>query len=274
MDELIEDIIRYLDYLTLQQNLFLSIHGEIVNYPQLARYNFHLHPYCRFIKSDCQKWDVCINRQDKVLTHCKEGAFWGTCYAGMGEYVLPLYRGKELIGFLSASGYRLPDTDCKARHFCERSNTDYTKLLSELNKMTDPPSTDCLHTLLAPLRHMIQSAYKHPVPSDSILYTQLLRYINENCSRNIPMKELTKKFHCSASTLSHQFRKYSGYSIQEYCNIQRMTLAERLLISTDESVAQIANTLDYCTPNYFSDAFKKHTGLSPLQYRKLHKTNG
>ena len=49
--------------------------------------------------------------------------------------------------------------------------------------------------------------------------------------------------------------------------------AKKLLRENEISVTQISETLAFDTPNYFSKTFKKITGYTPLQYKKIHQSN-
>jgi AraC family L-rhamnose operon transcriptional activator RhaR/AraC family L-rhamnose operon regulatory protein RhaS len=57
--------------------------------------------------------------------------------------------------------------------------------------------------------------------------------------------------------------------VQAKINQIRLEKAKRLLSVTNESVTRIAFLLGFSDSNYFSVYFKKHTGLSPREYRKL-----
>ena len=65
------------------------------------------------------------------------------------------------------------------------------------------------------------------------------------------------------------FKETIGYNYVDYCNLARIFRAEELLLNTDLSVTQIAEQLHFGTVSYFNRLFKKHTGQTPLQYRKI-----
>ena len=57
-------------------------------------------------------------------------------------------------------------------------------------------------------------------------------------------------------------------SINEYIDCVRIERAKILLETTQESVADIATALHYCSSSYFSDTFRRITGKLPTEYRK------
>ena len=76
--------------------------------------------------------------------------------------------------------------------------------------------------------------------------------------------------HCkvSESTLYGVFKKaYNTTPIEKKQEIFCERAAE-LLITTDLSVEQISEMLNFSSSSYFRKIFKKHTGKTPLQIRK------
>lgn len=84
----------------------------------------------------------------------------------------------------------------------------------------------------------------------------------------LSLEEAAKITCMSYSNFSRTFKKLTGYNYIEYCNIWRIQLAEELLISSDLSVTEIANRLNFGCINYFNRVFKKFNGDTPTQFRK------
>ena len=53
--------------------------------------------------------------------------------------------------------------------------------------------------------------------------------------------------------------------------LTQMQLAEKLLISTDEPLREVAQASGFADVEYFSRTFKKHHGVSPAAWRKANK---
>jgi Response regulator containing CheY-like receiver domain and AraC-type DNA-binding domain len=60
-------------------------------------------------------------------------------------------------------------------------------------------------------------------------------------------------------------------SISDYLQQTRIEYAKELLLNTDQSVSEVANASGYSNLSYFSSIFKKFTGSSPGEYRKLRR---
>ena len=69
-----------------------------------------------------------------------------------------------------------------------------------------------------------------------------------------------------------EFRRLTGYSPAQYRDNIRLRNAEQILVGTDQSIAQIAETSGFGSVYYFSLRFKMRYGVSPRQYRLQRKT--
>jgi transcriptional regulator GlxA family with amidase domain len=53
----------------------------------------------------------------------------------------------------------------------------------------------------------------------------------------------------------------------------RLAASKELLLSSSRSIAEVASSTGFSSQSYFSQIFRKNTGMSPLQYRKLKQTD-
>ncbi|MDC7234581.1 MAG: helix-turn-helix transcriptional regulator [Spirochaetales bacterium] len=81
------------------------------------------------------------------------------------------------------------------------------------------------------------------------------------------METVTKQFFISPSYLSKLFRQFTGKTFIEYLTNLRVSKACELLKTSDRKLFEIAELVGYSDSRYFSSLFKKHTGLTPSQYR-------
>ena len=72
----------------------------------------------------------------------------------------------------------------------------------------------------------------------------------------------------STSHFIRTFKTQVGYSPLAYQTRLRIERAKDLLQATDLRVSEIAQRIGYQNPMYFSSTFKKHTGMTPLEYRE------
>ena len=64
------------------------------------------------------------------------------------------------------------------------------------------------------------------------------------------------------------FKKAIGHSPIEYLNEYRIRQAKRLLEKTDLQVMEVCLECGFNNLGNFLQEFRKHTGTTPLQYRK------
>ena len=64
------------------------------------------------------------------------------------------------------------------------------------------------------------------------------------------------------------FKVNMGTGFTEYLNDYRLTMAARLLKSSDESILMIAEESGFDNLSYFNRIFKRKYGVSPGSYRK------
>ena len=98
---------------------------------------------------------------------------------------------------------------------------------------------------------------------------ELTSYLYEHLSEDITLPQLAEHFAVSPSHLSRTFKKTTGIGLREYLVGLRVQQACELLLTTSLTVTEIADRCGFHDSNYFGDAFKKATGLSPRDYRKL-----
>lgn len=93
-------------------------------------------------------------------------------------------------------------------------------------------------------------------------------FIAEHLDEEMNCKDVADAVHLDADYLSKLFKKETGISMLKYIHKERIHLAGKLLMMTDQSVSDIAMQTGYTNASHFATAFKKETGMSPLEYRK------
>ncbi len=95
------------------------------------------------------------------------------------------------------------------------------------------------------------------------------KYISENLSGELSVALLAEALYVTPNYLSRLFKKVTGIGCNEYIIMQRIRKAKALLETTSVQTGSIAEYVGYRDTNYFSLAFKKHTGYSPTAYREM-----
>ncbi len=83
------------------------------------------------------------------------------------------------------------------------------------------------------------------------------------------VKYLSDKVHLSAGYLSDLLKKETGMNAQDHIHYYLIEEAKNILLNTNHSVGEIAHSLGFEYPQYFSKLFKLKTGATPIEYRTL-----
>ena len=101
---------------------------------------------------------------------------------------------------------------------------------------------------------------------------RIIELLEDNVRENLSIDELCARLNYNKSYLFRQFKSTTGCSIMAYFVNLKIKGAKKLLRESDMTVVQIANFFSFDSPNYFSKTFKKLTGHTPTNYRKIHKS--
>jgi AraC-like DNA-binding protein len=82
------------------------------------------------------------------------------------------------------------------------------------------------------------------------------------------LQKLSRTCSTSRSVLEERFHRLIGCPPMQYLTSCRLQLAARRLRATNQSVAEIASAVGYGAEASFSRAFKRHTGVSPTDWRR------
>ena len=85
------------------------------------------------------------------------------------------------------------------------------------------------------------------------------------------MSDISELLNISIFQVSRLIKLKFGQTFKEMLQNKRFSIAEKLLIETDLSIADIINNIGYENNSYFHRRFKEIFSLSPDQYRKIYK---
>lgn len=99
----------------------------------------------------------------------------------------------------------------------------------------------------------------------------IVDYIENEISFAISVSEMAEIAAQSRFYFSRTFRASTGRSPHSYVLDSKLRRAELLLSETDISLSQIANDSGFNSQSHFTTTFKKRIGITPGQYRDLHR---
>ena len=94
-------------------------------------------------------------------------------------------------------------------------------------------------------------------------------YMQSHINENIALNELSSLYNYSVSRFSNLFKQKTGYAPIDYFVQMKMQKACQELDFTGRSIKDIAMSMGFDDPYYFSKRFRAIIGLSPKKYRAL-----
>ncbi|MBW4840228.1 MAG: response regulator [Paenibacillaceae bacterium] len=124
---------------------------------------------------------------------------------------------------------------------------------------TEPPTT--AGTRLPALGVLPEEMTESPI-------RQAVRYIDAALPGDVSLQEVAAQVHLNPSYLSQLFKQQMNMNFIDYVLEQRMARAKQLLAQTSLRISEIAERVGYSDLAYFSNAYKRVTGMTPTEYRK------
>lgn len=148
-----------------------------------------------------------------------------------------------------------------------------SRLLTE-EKIGDAFSADMQRTLLwelflfcARMCTFLQDAPANIHTTDRQILTAA-KFMSEHYAEPVTAADIAAAAGFSPNYLSRKFRDAAGIGIHQYLTLVRMQHAALELVSTRDSITEVAFRCGFSDSSYFKDAFKKIYGVSPREYRK------
>jgi len=165
-----------------------------------------------------------------------------------------------------------------------------TALLHELRTTWDRRDPSELHLVDATLRRALALLHRSPEPAATgssravdaarsaadrrEQIRPVLAYVNGHCRDSITLEDIADLVHVSPSRVRHVFKDVTGVSFKEYVTQVRVAEAKRLLLSTDLSVADVAQAVSYTNLHQFYKVFYRSCAMSPGEYRRYYTPAG
>lgn len=296
MDEQYSHIAKYLQQLQTRYGVqicikdfsgFIPINKKLDE--ALRPFLAHTNPYCMYMKSDQEHWRLCLAMIRGMYNKLerKKCAYFGVCHAGLGEYVVPIYSGEMLLGSVNAGFFPVPASKVARRicHSCAKEpKLDEAEALRLYEASIQTPSIDPedllpglelvaeylgqTYQILQQTHTLSHAAIRYHTSSEDTILSHAIEYIRSNTSAKIAVSDLADFCHCSESYLSRIFKRRTGVNINIYINKVKIEQAKNNLLLSHDSIAEIASSVGFSDPNYFTRVFTQIIGVSPTEFRR------
>lgn len=265
----------------------------------IRRYINHENGYCYYIKTSSEAFLHCVEVSNKVLCEkitsgkVDNRGFWGICYCGVREYVVPVFCRGYAVGAVIAGSHRCCTERQKSTFELLSRNYGFDKKALEDSyysnlpeKLIEPDMIEKQAELWATALELLCEKYideraLEPVVNagvdasdlNSARLNQAVHYIKMNLSEKLTVEKIARVCYCSESTIAHLFRETLDTSVINFVINERLRLAKQLLVQSDMPISEIAKQCGFVTNKYFTGVFKSREGVSPKEYRTECKKN-
>lgn len=217
------------------------------------------------------------------------------CLEGNMEYY---YEGKKII-LGAGDGILYPPGSVRKRNFSDKP-AYYASFNIQFPEGFEPSVCgylpNCIHSntirMLEAFKKDFESVSSHKQEKCAAifyyLYHQLIetvlnaenphikkvkQYVLSHLSEPLTLHDVAAAVHLAPQYLCTLFKKHTGMTIVDFIIEQRIDLAKRLIITQDTPLFDISESCGFKDYNYFSKTFKKLTGTTATNYRKLKQKN-
>ena len=100
-------------------------------------------------------------------------------------------------------------------------------------------------------------------------YPQVFSYIAKHVTHGIRVADIARVIGADPKNFARQFKRHTGISLKSHLLTQLNQKAQNALLTSNQSVANVAQDLGFDDEFYFSRYFKKMNGVAPSDYRQM-----
>ena len=227
--------------------------------------------YCEKIQKNLGLLHCCLQQDEEMclVANQRGGLVSYDCHAGLREMILPVMIDRTRVGFIMIGQLRTNS------HMPERIASLWEKQYGERERIQaafaeaplfNPSEIENMISLLTLFIDYIVSL-NYIGLQRSLVFEQIVNYIDQNLGRSITRREVAEKICKSESSISHTVKNQIGISFSRLVAERKIQRFE-YLIRKDPSliVKEAAARVGYADPLYFSRIFKNSRGRSPREF--------
>lgn len=189
-----------------------------------------------------------------------------------GEFFWVHFTGSEVEGVLA---------ECGIPHghnvFWAGITSDIRSMYCQMIRELQTKGAHFEELLQMDLRHLFLLMHRHLTEKPSVEsdfqgdIIQALGWFERHWREPISIDDYAARSRLTPYWFRQKFKAFTGTTPMQYVISLRMANAMNLMENTDYNIEQIAEAVGYDNPAYFRRLFRKHTGISPSEYKKSHK---
>ena len=151
------------------------------------------------------------------------------------------------------------------RHFNDETSFDVYGIIKKLYALNDK---EALKNTMQEQIAALTTHVKHMRYSNIPEISSVIHYIDENYSQNITLNDVARLAFITPNYFSLFFKQKTGMTFQNFLTSYRIQKACNLLLTTNDDIALVAQSVGYWSFRAFQKVFKAYTGTTPHRYRQ------
>jgi len=105
--------------------------------------------------------------------------------------------------------------------------------------------------------------------ADSVI-RKICAYVIEHVEQDVKLEMVTNEVHMSKDYIGKLFKQKTGCNFNDFVTKVKMEHAKYLIQTGEFKNYEVSEKLGYSKPDYFSHLFKKYTGYTPTEFKKMY----
>ena len=168
---------------------------------------------------------------------------------------------------------------CTGLYICVMRCCGQDKIEGYLGGIGEIRSAQSFGTIKRLLHEVTDEVAQANKPKNTRIYSSLIKDTIETIDKNIENENLSLRWlagtilYTNVDYLGKLFKKETGKNFSHYVMEKRMEMAKELILEgKKDRIYEVAEKVGYgSNSQYFSQVFKKYTGVSPLEYKEFAK---
>lgn len=240
---------------------------------QVSQISHGQNPYCFHVQRSASGKCGCLRSDDALFRKCSisRKVEMQICHAGLLDIALPIIYKDSIIAYVIMGQMKVTADFEGIGKYIGELGLDVHETQSIYNNIPcfDESKIQSIANIAVILiKYILLENMLSASVTENIGKAD--QFINDNLQKELSVRDIEKGTNLSKSALYKDFHSCFNCTVKEYINSKRVDKAAQMILLTDLSMDEISREVGFNSAAYFSKLFKKHKGISPLKYRKLH----
>ena len=229
--------------------------------------------FCPVVKKFCYKNCAQSDTNAFKKMQKEERCFYYHCHFGFIEICLNIVSKGQTLGYLLIGPFRDPAQETqdlqRIRDFSNQHNLNYDEM--KRNYYETAIFQESKYVALQGLINVLfdYAEIKNFISQKNDSFSRAIEpYILSHLTDDLSIEFLCSYFHVSKKMLYSIFQNATDSTPKHYINEQRIQKATTVILRTEMTLPEISAAVGIKDYNYFIKLFKKHTGRTPMHFRK------